>query len=160
MKYKYLLTLIIAVAVSVAFPNAVFAKSCSLQYDGDSDGTVTVSDVLGLLGEFGMTCAQPFTMVGRWVPNGLGGSTCYEFTETLRYTIYSIDGPCGGIEEAIPNPNPWHMEGDSIVIDLHFGNEYVGLVVPGCDGQMVELIHAEGWVQTLVEEGVDAGDCD
>ncbi|MDO7741259.1 MAG: hypothetical protein MUP94_06230 [Flavobacteriales bacterium] len=134
---------------------------CNLQYDGDGDGTVTVVDVLGLLAEFGQTCAEPFSLVGRWHPEGFEGNTLYEFTETLRYTIYAEDGTFGGIEDAIPNPNPWHMEGDSVVIDLFLGNALQGLLTPSCEDQMVTMTQANGMTSTLIGEGVDpAADCD
>ena len=60
---------------------------------------------------------------GRWSPVGFEHNTLYEFTDTLRYTIYSVvEGQFGSISDAIPNPHPWTVEGDQIVIDLHFGN--------------------------------------
>ena len=129
--------------------------------DVNGDDAITVSDVLALLGVFGTTCSEPpFSLIGRWHPEGFESSTLYEFTDNLRYTIYSGDGTFGSIEDAIPGPNPWHMEGDTVVIDLFFGNELRGLLEPSCGGQKVTIIPASGLPNVLHREGVDPADCE
>ena len=133
--------------------------------DINGDDAITVSDVLLLLGAFGTTCSEPpfspFSLVGRWHPEGFESNTLYEFTETLRYTIYSGDGTFGSIDEAIPGPNPWHMEGDTVVIDLFFGNELRGLLEPSCEGQKATISPGGGLFPTVLHrEGVDPADCD
>lgn len=129
--------------------------------DVNGDDAITVSDVLALLGVFGTTCSEPpFSLIGRWHPEGFESSTLYEFTNNLRYTIYSGDGTFGSIEDAIPGPNPWHMEGDTVVIDLFFGNELRGLLEPSCGGQKVTIIPASGLPNVLHREGVDPADCE
>jgi hypothetical protein len=129
--------------------------------DLNGDDAITVSDVLILLGVFGTSCTEfPFSLIGRWHPEGFSGNTLYEFTESLRYTIYSNDGTFGDISEAIPGTNPWHMEGDTVVIDLHFGNELRGLLEPSCNGQKATITQATGSQNVLFGEGVDPADCD
>ena len=120
-----------------------------------------MSDVLALLGAFGTICSEPpFSLIGRWHPEGFESNTLYEFTEDLRYTLYSVDGTFGSIEDALPTPNPWHMEGDTVVIDLHFGNELRGLLTPSCDGQEATITQATGMQSVLHREGVDPADCE
>ena len=65
---------------------------------------------------------------GRWVPSGFD-NTLYEFVNTepfsesgLRYTIYSQDGTFGSIDDAIPNPNSYYVNENTISFDLNFGN--------------------------------------
>ena len=129
--------------------------------DVNGDDAITVSDVLALLGVFGTTCSEPpFSLIGRWHPEGFESSTLYEFTNNLRYTIYSGDGTFGSIEDAIPGPNPWHMEGDTVVIDLFFGNELRGFLEPSCGGQKATIIPASGLTNVLHREGVDPADCE
>lgn len=129
--------------------------------DLNGDDAITVSDVLLLLGVFGTSCTEfPFSLIGRWHPASFESNTLYEFTETMRYTLYSDDGTFGGIEDAIPNPNPWHMEGDTVVIDLFFGNELRGLLTPSCAGQKATITQENGTPSVLTAEGVDPADCD
>ncbi|MGB1669888.1 MAG: Kazal-type serine protease inhibitor family protein [Flavobacteriales bacterium] len=129
--------------------------------DINGDDAVTVSDVLALLGAFGTTCSEPpFSLIGRWHPEGFESNTLYEFTEDFRYTIYSADGTFGSIEDGTLTPNPWHMEGDTVVIDLHFGNELRGLLEPSCGGQKATITQATGMQSVLIREGVDPADCE
>ena len=141
---------------SCAWPSCA---NCPADVNGDD--AVTVSDVLVLLGAFGTTCSEPpFSLIGRWHPEGFESNTLYEFTADLRYTIYSVDGTFGGIEDALPTPNPWHMEGDTVVIDLFFGNELRGLLMPSCGGQKATITQASGMQSVLHREGVDPADCE
>ena len=141
---------------SCAWPSCA---NCPADINGDD--AVTVSDVLALLGAFGTTCSEPpFSLIGRWHPEGFESNTLYEFTEDLRYTIYSADGTFGSIEDALPTPNPWHMEGDTVVIDLHFGNELRGLLEPSCSGQKATITQATGMQSVFHREGVDPANCE
>ena len=66
---------------------------------------------------------------GRW---NLGGfnNTMYEFVDGLRYTYYCADeNGCDtdywnslDTSDAIPNPNPYWVDGNTLIIDLFFGN--------------------------------------
>ena len=102
---------------------------CNLQYDGDGDGTVTVVDVLGLLSEFGQSCAsESFTVEGRWLWSYSGdvadANTMYEYLNGLRYTFYCDQAECNedywnalDIADAIPNPVAYSLDGDTLTID-------------------------------------------
>ena len=54
---------------------------------------------------------------GRWIP-GLFSNTMYIFEDGLRYTIYNTDSNFEDldIEDAIPNPNPYYVDEDIILI--------------------------------------------
>lgn len=98
------------------------------------------------------TCA----VEGRWqvLP-----STLYEFSDGLRYTIYSTsDNDFGGIEEAIPNPKEYTIEGDSITIDLDFGNVTTSSIEFKCDCNVLDLVTDQG-TSRLYKEGYDPDQC-
>jgi len=120
---------------------------------------------------FCLTFAQD-TIVGRWQPVDFD-NTLYEFIDTelfadagLRYTIYSLDGNFGGIDDAISNPNPYLIEGNTLSIDLFFGNIATYRIGYRCDGQVVDfyyddIIWDEGLHSTMYREGFDYdGECD
>ncbi len=97
---------------------------------------------------------------GRWIIEGLNESTLYEFTDDLRYTIYSTTpGEFGTIADAIPGPNDYYFEGDSLVIDLNFGNFSITKPIYKCDCNVVELTNASG-ASILYQEGYVYADCD
>ena len=52
------------------------------------------------------------------------------------------------------------MEGDTVVIDLFFGNELRGFLEPSCGGQKATIIPASGLTNVLHREGVDPADCE
>jgi len=76
---------------------------------------------------------------GRWI--SANQNTLYEYYDGYRYTIYSIDGTFGTIEDAIPNPNPYTIDGGVITIDLHFGNIATYEINYRCDGQVVDFYY-------------------
>lgn len=104
---------------------------------------------------------EDFSIIGRWHLAGFEQTVLYEFTPTLRYTIYSTDGSFGGLETAIPNPNPWVMRNDSLAIDLHFGNTLVVYPSFYCEGNGVDLKGATGQVvQSLYRNLEGINQCD
>ena len=119
---------------------------CSLQYDGDGDGTVTVVDVLGLLSEFGQSCEDPsYTVEGRWLwspsDNVEDANTMYEYLNGLRYTFYCEQAECNedywnalDIADAIPNPVAYSLDGDTLTID---GTAFA--VTFECDGGILHF---------------------
>ena len=119
---------------------------CSLQYDGDGDGTVTVMDVLGLLSEFGQSCEDPsYTVEGRWLwspsDNVEDANTMYEYLNGLRYTFYCEQAECNedywnalDIADAIPNPVAYSLDGDTLTID---GTAFA--VTFECDGGILHF---------------------
>ena len=119
---------------------------CSLQYDGDGDGTVTVVDVLGLLGEFGQSCEDPsYAVEGRWLwspsENVADANTMYEFADGLRYTFYCATAECDeaywnslDTSEALPNTDSYSFDGDTLTID-----EWPHMVTFDCDGGVLHF---------------------
>ena len=87
---------------------------------------------------------------GRWIPGGFN-NTMYEFLDGLRYTYYCPDDD--GCDEdywnsldtsnAIPNPNPYTIDGSTITIDLFFGNIATYTIGFRCDGQIVDFYYDE-----------------
>ena len=87
---------------------------------------------------------------GRWNPGGFN-NTMYEFVDGLRYTYYCSDeNGCDtdywnslDTSDAIPNPNPYWVNGNTISIDLHFGNMATYTMDFRCDGQVVDFYYDE-----------------
>lgn len=144
-----------------------------LFYDTES---VQLEDVSGGSGEterlnFGRTpytgCGNtsPETIEGKWVledyPN-----TMYIFQDGLRYTVYCVDPVCDwenlGIDDAIPNPNPYTFENDILTIDLFFGNTWVEEMDFRCDNNVVQYEFED--VNTVIDirwfrPGYDISQC-
>ncbi|SVC55879.1 uncharacterized protein METZ01_LOCUS308733, partial [marine metagenome] len=79
------------------------------------------------------------TIEGRWHLVGYEDNVMYQFEDNYRYSIYSLDGTFGGLEDAGGSPNPYTVEEDIITIDLFFGiivNYQMNFM---CDGQVVEF---------------------
>jgi len=99
---------------------------------------------------------------GRWHLVGYEDNVMYQFENNLRYSIYSIDGTFGGLDEAGGSPNPYTIDNDIITIDLFFGTIVSYQMNFLCDGQVVEFkTIPEGVVHTtLFREGYNYSDCD
>ena len=54
------------------------------------------------------------TIEGRWHLVGYEDNVMYQFEDNYRYSIYSMDGTFGGIEDAGGSPNPYIVEEDII----------------------------------------------
>ena len=98
---------------------------------------------------------------GRWIPGGFE-NTMYIFQDGLRYTIYNTDGNFEDldIDDAIPNPNPYVVDGNTISIDLFFGNIATYEIGFRCDGQVVDFYYDEdddweGLHSSMFLEGFD-----
>mgnify|MGYP006992746866 CR=1 FL=1 len=79
------------------------------------------------------------TIEGRWHLVGYEDNVMYQFEDNYRYSIYSLDGTFGGLEEAGGSPNPYTVEEDVITIDLFFGiivNYQMNFI---CEEQVVEF---------------------
>jgi hypothetical protein len=99
------------------------------------------------------------SMVGRWV---IMSSTLYEYTDSLRYTIYSADGKFGTIKDAIPNPKRWWMEGDTVCVEI--SRTSIQKFKPSfpCDCNVVETISDDFGSHTktrIYKEGFDIKNC-
>ena len=89
--------------------------------------------------------APYYSIEGKWIwspsLDKADANTMYEFVDGLRYTYYCITCPGDDaywnsldISDALPTPNPYTFENDTLRVDLHFGNELVALVTFECDG--------------------------
>ena len=109
-----------------------------------------------------------YSIEGRWFPS-LSNNVMYEFLDGLRYTYFcSEDNGCDSTywnsldtSSAIPNPNPYTVEGNTISIDLFFGNEATYELGYRCEGQVVDFYYdeddwAEGLHSTMYKQGFDS----
>ena len=89
--------------------------------------------------------APYYSIEGKWIwspsLDKADANTMYEFVDGLRYTYYCITCPGDDaywnsldISDALPTPNPYTFENDTLRVDLHFGNELVAEVTFECDG--------------------------
>ena len=101
---------------------------------------------------------------GRWHLVGYEDLVMYEFVDTepfadagLRYTLYSIDGNFGDLDDAGGSPSPYSIVDDIITIDLFFGNIVSYRVDYRCDGQVVDFVYIPDEIihSTLFREGFD-----
>ena len=109
-----------------------------------------------------------YSIEGRWFPS-VSNNAMYEFLDGLRYTYYCAeDNGCDSTywnsvdtSSAIPNPNPYTVEGNTISIDLFFGNEATYELGFRCEGQVVDFYYdeddwAEGLHSTMYKQGFDS----
>ena len=99
---------------------------------------------------------------GRWHLVGYEDNVMYQFEDNYRYSIYSLDGTFGGLEDAGGSPNPYTIVEDIITLDLFFGiivNYQMNFM---CEGQVVEFtdITTGALHSTLFREGYDYIDND
>ena len=66
----------------------------------------------------------------------------YQFEDGYRYSIYSMDGNFGGLDEAGGSPNPYTIQDDIITLDLFFGTVVSYQMNYLCDGGVVEIVVA------------------
>jgi hypothetical protein len=79
------------------------------------------------------------TIEGRWHLVGYEDNVMYQFEDNFRYSIYSVDGTFGDLEDAGGSPNPYTVEEDIITIDLFFGTIVNYQMNFMCEGQVVEF---------------------
>lgn len=106
------------------------------------------------------------TILGRWVPEGFDDVVRYEFTEDKRFTIYGTgDGVFPTLEEFMAeNPqltgHDWDYDGETVVVDLNFGN--YSRLVPNfkCGNEVVDWVdEVGGGHSTFYREGHDLASC-
>ena len=92
---------------------------------------------------------------GRWHLVGYEDVIMYQFEDNYRYSIYSLDGNFGGLEDAGNSPNPYTIEEDIITIDLFFGNIVSYRADYRCGGQVVDFVYTSDEIihSTLFREG-------
>lgn len=105
------------------------------------------------------TVDEPITceLQGRWIYDDFP-NTMIEFTDSLQYTIYSVDGKFGTRQDAIPNPHTYWFEGDSLVTDLNFGNKSSCKPYFKCNCMVLEL-HGPFAIAKMHKEGFDPATC-
>ena len=110
--------------------------------------------VLVSINLFNLAFAQD-TIEGRWHLVGYEDNVMYQFEDNYRYSIYSLDGTFGGLEDAGGSPNPYTVLEDIITIDLFFGTVVNYQMNYICGGEVVEFKHiTDGAIHsTLFREG-------
>ena len=88
-----------------------------------------------------------YEIEGRWHLVGYEDLVMYQFVDTepfadagWRYTLYSMDGNFGDLDEAGGSPNPYSIVDDIITINMFFGTIVNYQMNYRCDGQVVEFI--------------------
>ena len=96
-----------------------------------------------------------YEIEGRWHLVGYEDNVMYQFEDGYRYSIYSMDGNFGDLEDAGGSPNPYTVEEDIITLNLFFGNIVSYQMNYRCDGQVVDFIYTpDGFIHsTLFREG-------
>jgi len=83
----------------------------------------------------------PETIEGKWILEDFQ-NTMYIFQDGLRYTVYCADPVCDwenlGIDDAIPNPNPYTFVDDVLTIDIFFGNTWIEEMDFRCGNNVVQ----------------------
>ena len=134
----------------------------------DNDGNTDVSQitVTGILSDG--TQQLDSSIEGRWFPSGFD-NTMYEFLDGLRYTYYCPDeNGCDSTywnsvdtSDALPTINPYTVDGNTISIDLFFGNIATYELGFRCEGQVVDFYYDdddnwEGLHSTMYRQGFDS----
>jgi len=86
-----------------------------------------------------------YDIEGKWIYKDNNLNTMYIYESGVRYTYYCVSSNCdslyntfeAGDSNAIPGTNPYTFEGDTLRVDLHFGNELVTELTFDCDGDKV-----------------------
>ncbi len=94
-----------------------------------------------------------YEIEGRWHLVGYEDNVTYQFEDDYRYSIYSIDGSFGGLDEAGGTPNPYTVVDSIITINLFFGTIVSYQMNYLCDGQVVEFVDNGNIHSTLFREG-------
>ena len=84
---------------------------------------------------------------GRWTYEGFNLNTMYEFINGKRYTYYcSSTALCDSTywnsldsNDAIPGWNNYTFDGDTLIIDLNFGNMQVLPLIFECNGNIINF---------------------
>lgn len=106
------------------------------------------------------------TILGRWKAVGFDDVIRYEFTENKRFDIYGNgDGTFPTLEEFMQeNPQltglDWEYDGETVVVDLNFGN--YSRLIPNfdCDNKVVHWTNEDGSEHsTFYRESHDISDC-
>lgn len=116
------------------------AESVQLEdVSGGNGGTERLN--FGRMPYTGCGSAQPESIEGKWILEDFQ-NTMYIFQDGLRYVVYCADPVCDwenlGIDDAIPNPNPYTYVDDVLTIDLGFGNFFEEEMDFRCENNVVQ----------------------
>jgi len=112
----------------------------------------------------------PLNIEGKWLFEDSANlaNTMYEFKDGLRYTYY-CDLPDGcdndywsslTIDDAIPNPNEYTFDDQTLIIDLNFGNTSTLPLIFECDGDRISFQDLNAPDRNdLVRLGADLSGC-
>ena len=122
-----------------------------------------MKNIIPLISFLTLLFAQ-YEIEGRWHLVGYEDLVMYQFVDTepfadagWRYTLYSVDGNFGDLDDAGGSPNPYSIVDDVITIDMFFGTIVNYQMNFRCDGQVVEFINIDYDTihSTLFREGFD-----
>ncbi|MDA1209949.1 MAG: hypothetical protein O3A41_02840 [Bacteroidetes bacterium] len=146
--------------------DVLFYDAENIQLEEVSGGNGDVEHLnFGRMPYTGCGNTSPETIEGKWILEDYQ-NTMYIFQDGLRYTVYCVDPVCDwenlGIDDAIPNPNPYTFENDILTIDLFFGNTWVEEMDFRCDNNVIQY-EFEDVNETLIirwfRPGYDISQC-
>jgi len=146
--------------------DVLFYDAENIQLEEVSGGNGDVERLnFGRMPYTGCGNTSPGILEGKWILEDYQ-NTMYIFQDGLRYTVYCVDPVCDwenlGINDAIPNPNPYTFENDILTIDLFFGNTWVEEMDFRCDNNVIQY-EFEDVNETLIirwfRPGYDISQC-
>jgi hypothetical protein len=106
------------------------------------------------------------TIIGRWQAIGFEEVIRYEFTAEKRFSIYADSAGDFPTLDEFMEENPsltgldWFYEGDTVIIDLNFGNFSRLVPVFKCDNDVIEWIAEDNSIHsTFYRESHDISEC-
>jgi hypothetical protein len=146
--------------------DVLFYDAENIQLEEVSGGNGDVEHLnFGRMPYTGCGNTSPGILEGKWILEDYQ-NTMYIFQDGLRYTVYCIDPGCDwenlGIDDAIPNPNPYTFVDDVLTIDLFFGNTWSYEMDFRCDNNVIQY-EFEDVNETLIirwfRPGYDISQC-
>ena len=146
--------------------DVLFYDAENIQLEEVSGGNGDVEHLnFGRMPYTGCGNTSPGILEGKWILEDYQ-NTMYIFQDGLRYTVYCIDPGCDwenlGIDDAIPNPNPYTFVDDVLTIDLFFGNTWSYEMDFRCDNNVIQY-EFEDMNETLIirwfRPGYDISQC-
>ena len=146
--------------------DVLFYDAENIQLEEVSGGNGDVEHLnFGRMPYTGCGNTSPGILEGKWILEDYQ-NTMYIFQDGFRYTVYCIDPVCDwenlGIDDAIPNPNPYTFVDDVLTIDLFFGNTWSYEMDFRCDNNVIQY-EFEDMNETLIirwfRPGYDISQC-
>ena len=146
--------------------DVLFYDAENIQLEEVSGGNGDVEHLnFGRMPYTGCGNTSPGILEGKWILEDYQ-NTMYIFQDGLRYTVYCVDPVCDwenlGIDDAIPNPNPYTFVDDVLTIDLFFGNTWSYEMDFRCDNNVIQY-EFEDVNETLIirwfRPGYDISQC-